>query len=98
MVLLMIYTISGWLSAGVGLFSLVLFLPGVFQEKYVSQLEAKYLTEESDTKDILDTKPDLLGIGACVFAFFMYLFNFILLETIGTPLCMEQLGWSEQKR
>jgi len=30
-----------------------------------------------------------------VFAFFMYLFNFILLETIGTPLCMQQLGWDE---
>ena len=40
-------------------------------------------------------KPDLIAIGACVFAFFMYLFNFILLETIGTPLCMQQLGWDE---
>ena len=90
------YTISGWLSAGVGLFSLVLFLPGVFQEKYVSQLEAKYLNEESGSPgDILAVKPDLFAVGACVFAFFLYLFNFILLETIGTPLCMQQLGWDE---
>ena len=39
------YTISGWLSAAVGIVSFVLFLPGVFQEKYVAQLEAKHLNE-----------------------------------------------------
>jgi len=91
------YTISGWLSAGVGVISFILFLPGVFQEKYVAQMEAKFLKEEagSDGQDILDVKPDFVAVAACIFAFFMYLFNFILLETIGTPLCMQQLGWDE---
>jgi hypothetical protein len=28
----------------------------------------------------------------------VFLFNFILLETIGTPLCMQQLNWNEEKR
>ena len=90
------YTISGWLSAAVGLFSLVLFLPGVFQEKYVAQMEAAHLNEESDNKnDILAIKPDPVALFSCLFAFFIFLFNFILLETIGTPLCMQQLGWDE---
>ena len=90
------YTISWWLSAAVGIVSFVLFLPLVFQEKYVAELEAKHQNEESgNTNDILAVKPDLIAVGACVFAFFIYLFNFILLETIGTPLCMQQLGWDE---
>jgi hypothetical protein len=35
---------------------------------------------------------------SCTFSFFVFLFNFILLETIGTPLCMQQLNWNEEKR
>merc|ERR1719219_2894890 len=40
-------------------------------------------------------KPDTPALVALITAFFVLLFNFILLETIGTPLCMQQLGWTE---
>jgi len=90
------YTISGWLSAAVGFISLCLFLPGIFSEHYVAKIEAQRLRTEDDTQAELD-RPDLLAVFSCTLSFFMFLFNFILLETIGTPLCMEQLGWSEQK-
>jgi hypothetical protein len=43
-------------------------------------------------------RPDLLAVVSCTFSFFVFLFNFILLETIGTPLCMQQLNWNEEKR
>jgi len=92
------YTISGFVSAAVGLISLVLFLPGIFKESYVAQLEAAHMAEESDghhAHNIADVKPDAVAILACIFCFFVFLFNFILLETIGTPLCMHQLGWDE---
>jgi len=44
------------------------------------------------------SRPDLFAVTSCAVSFFVFLFNFILLETIGTPLCMDQLGWDEGKR
>ena len=46
----------------------------------------------------LFVRPDMVAVVSCTFSFFVFLFNFILLETIGTPLCMQQLGWSEETR
>merc|ERR1719341_138762 len=90
------YTISGWLSAVVGLISLVLFLPGIFSEHDVAVLEAQRLQNTQNNSHDELPRPDLLAVFACVSSFFMFLFNFILLETIGTPMCMEQLGWDEK--
>lgn len=89
------YTISGWLSAGVGLISFILFLPGIFKEHYVAIKEAQYINKETNNTTPL-ARPDMVAVVSCTFSFFVFLFNFILLETIGTPLCMQQLGWSEE--
>jgi len=94
------YTISGLVSAAVGVVSLILFLPGIFKESYVAELEAAHMAEETEghhAHNIKDIRPDMLALSSCVFCFFIFLFNFILLETIGTPLCMHQLGWSEKQ-
>ena len=90
------YTATGWLGAIVGLLSLLSFSPWTFTEYNVSQAEAEQLNKEADSsQDILTMKPDTPALVALITAFFVLLFNFILLETIGTPLCMQQLGWSE---
>jgi len=93
------YTIPGWISCVVGLISFVLFLPGIFQERYVSQKEAEHLAKVAggQTEDIMAAKPDLLAILVCLFGFFIFMTNYILLETIGVPLCQQQLGWSEEE-
>jgi len=92
------YTITGWLSAAVGIISLISFFPGIFTEHNVASKEVAQINEESNGKeDILSIKPDLYAVAALIFAFFVFLFNFILLETIGTPLCMQQLGWEESE-
>lgn len=93
------YTIPGWLSVCVGLLSLLLFLPQVFQESYVSQKEAEHLAKIGGrgAADLLDTKPDMIAVGTCLLGFFMFMTNYILLETIGVLLCQQQLGWAEDK-
>ncbi|XP_023341021.1 major facilitator superfamily domain-containing protein 8 [Eurytemora carolleeae] len=90
------YTISGWLSAGVGIISFILFLPGIFSEHYISKIEAERI-KTNDNEKIELGRPDLFAVTSCAVSFFVFLFNFILLETIGTPLCMDQLGWDEGK-
>ena len=92
------YTITGWLSALVGLVSMISFMPGIFSEHYVSKKEAAQINKDNKTsEDILSVKPDLWAVTALVFCFFVFLLNFILLETIGTPLAMQQLQWTESQ-
>ena len=88
------YTITGMLSAAIGCISLVTFMPGIFSEHYVSKKEAAQVNISSK-EDILSVKPDIYALLNLVFAFFVLQLNFILLETIGTPLAMEQLQWDE---
>jgi len=90
------YTVTGWISAGLCILSMITFMPGIFTEHSVAEKEAAQINEESETKtDIMSLKPDLPPVFALVFGFFVFQFNFILLETIGTPLCMQQLEWEE---
>ena len=37
-------------------------------------------------------RPDLIAVGACLFGFFVFFVNFVVLEVIGVPLCQQQLG------
>jgi len=90
------YTVTGWISAGLCILSMITFLPGIFTEHSVAEKEAAQINEESENKtDIWTLKPDLPPVFVLVFGFFVFQFNFILLETIGTPLCMQQLEWEE---
>ena len=34
----------------------------------------------------------MVAVGACLFGFFIFYVNFVVLETIGVPLCQQQLG------
>ena len=91
------YTSTGWFSVALGLLSLLSFSPWTFKEYNVAVKEAEQLNTEADTnQDLMSMKPDLVALSALIVAFFVLLFNFILLETIGTPICMQQLGWDEE--
>ena len=90
------YTATGWFSVAVGFLSLISFSPWTFKEYNVAVKEAEKLNKETNhSQDIMSMKPDIPAIAALALAFFVFLFNFILLETIGTPICMQQLGWDE---
>merc|ERR1719481_1250058 len=95
------YTVCGWFSCLVGFIRLILYMPCIFKESNVASKEAEYLSKEvggtTSVSDLLHTRPDMLGVGACLFGFFVFMTNFVLLETIGTPVCMQQLGWDEAK-
>ena len=90
------YTITGWLSALVGCITLATFMPGFFSEHYITVTTGTNVQADQD-KDVgsEEQTPNKFALVSLIFAFFIFSFNFILLETIGTPLCMQQLEWEE---
>lgn len=51
-------------------------------------------TEEETLKSI---KPDYIASWTLICAFFVLVFNFVLLETLGTSLTMDQFAWSKKE-
>ena len=52
----------------------------------------KNFTCKYGLKPISNHRPDLIAVGACLFGFFVFFVNFVVLEVIGVPLCQQQLG------
>ncbi|XP_015610069.1 major facilitator superfamily domain-containing protein 8 isoform X2 [Cephus cinctus] len=90
------YTMAGWINVVMGLFNFVLFLPWNFKERKIAAREAMRdqgkATEEETWKSM---KPDYLASWTLICAFFVLVFNFVLLETLGTSLTMDQFAWSK---
>merc|ERR1719341_371654 len=62
---------------------------------FSSNLEAIEDKDESDTP--VAKYPPILPTFTCTYNFFAFLFNFVLLETIVTPLAMDQWGWGQEE-
>ncbi|XP_031841265.1 CLN7/MFS domain-containing 8 [Nomia melanderi] len=92
------YTMPGWINVLMGILNFVMFLPWIFKERRIAIREAMRnqgkVSEEETLKSI---KPDYLANWTLICAFFVLVFNFVLLETLGTSLTMEQFGWSEKE-
>lgn len=90
------YTAPGWANVFLGIINFFLFLPIFFQDKRVAAREQMIIhgkeTEKETWKAI---KPDYLTAWALIFSLFVFVFNFVLLESLGTPLTMEQFAWTK---
>ncbi|KAL1138471.1 hypothetical protein AAG570_008534 [Ranatra chinensis] len=92
------YTASGWISAALGVINLILLFPIFFQERTIAAKEAMILsgaaTEKAAWKEV---KPDYISTWTLIMAFFIFSFNFVLLETLGTSLTMDQFAWTKEE-
>lgn len=92
------YTMPGWINVAMGILNFALFLPWNFTEHRIAIREAMRnegkQTEEETLKAI---KPDNLAAWTLICAFFVLVFNFVLLETLGTSLTMDQFAWSKSE-
>ncbi|XP_037047461.1 major facilitator superfamily domain-containing protein 8 [Bradysia coprophila] len=90
------YTAAGWLNVFMAIGNFCLFLPIYFKEKRIAAKEIMKLqgkqTEKETWKGI---KPDYFSCWTLIVAFFVLVFNFVLLETIGTSLTMDQFAWTK---
>ncbi|EZA60276.1 Major facilitator superfamily domain-containing protein [Ooceraea biroi] len=92
------YTAAGWINVIMGVINFILFFPWNFKEHKIAIKEAMRnegkATEEETWKAI---KPDYLASWTLICAFFVLVFNFVLLETLGTSLTMDQFAWSKKE-
>ncbi|XP_017876594.1 major facilitator superfamily domain-containing protein 8 [Ceratina calcarata] len=92
------YTMPGWINVIMGIVNFILFLPWNFTEHRIAIREAMRdegkQTEEETWKAIM---PDHLGAWTLIGAFFVLVFNFVLIETLGTSLTMDQFEWSKSE-
>ncbi|XP_076246546.1 CLN7/MFS domain-containing 8 [Calliopsis andreniformis] len=92
------FTMTGWINVILGVLNFVLFLPWNFKEHRIAIREAMRdegkATEEETLKCI---KPDYVASWTLICAFFVLVFNFVLLETLGTSLTMDQFAWSKKQ-
>lgn len=92
------YTAAGWINAILGLVNFLLFLPWCFKERNIAAREAMLARGTNSEKEALKAlKPDKLSSWTLVLAFFVLVFNFVLLETLATSLTMDQFAWSKQQ-
>lgn len=90
------YTAAGWINVLLGMFNFYIFLPNVFREHRIAAKEAMIMKGMDNEKDTWKSmKPDYLSSWTLITAFFVLVFNFVLLETLGTSLTMDQFGWSK---
>ncbi|XP_066253732.1 major facilitator superfamily domain-containing protein 8 [Euwallacea similis] len=92
------YTATGWINVFLALINIYLFMPHVFREHKIAAKEAMLKQGKNDEKATWKgIKPDYFGAWTFIIAFFVMVFNFMLMETLGTPLTMDQLGWSKDE-
>ncbi|SPP77519.1 major facilitator superfamily domain-containing protein 8 isoform X1 [Drosophila guanche] len=92
------FTGSGWINVIMSMCNFMMFLPGVFEEHKIAAREVMVMqggTSERDTwKGI---KPSYLSAWTLIVAFFVLVFNFVLLETLGTSLTMDMWAWTHEQ-
>ncbi|XP_062129736.1 major facilitator superfamily domain-containing protein 8 isoform X2 [Drosophila sulfurigaster albostrigata] len=92
------YTASGWINVLMSMSNFVMFLPFIFQEHKIAAREIMVLqggTSERDTWKAI--KPNYLSAWTLIVAFFVLVFNFVLLETLGTSLTMDMFAWTNDE-
>lgn len=92
------YTAAGWLNVTLGIINFILVLPVFFKEKSIAAREAMLLTSATNEREAWKSvKPDYLSVWTLIVAFFILSLNFVLLESLGAPLTMDQFAWSNKE-
>lgn len=90
------YTAAGWINVLLAVINFVMFLPAIFKEKKIATKEAMQRQGVESEKDTYKgKKTDYLSVWTLIVAFFVLVFNFMLLETLGTSLTMDQFAWTK---
>lgn len=76
------YTAAGWINVIMGVLNFCMFLPFVFKEHRIAAKEAMMRHgKESEEAAWKALKPDYISSWTLIIAFFVLVFNFMLLET-----------------
>ncbi|KAJ9599283.1 hypothetical protein L9F63_010240, partial [Diploptera punctata] len=92
------YTAAGWINVLLGIFNCILFLPSLFQERRIAAREAMmHHGMESEEETWKQIKPDYLSTWTLIVAFFVLVFNFVLLETLQHCVDLTWFAWTKKQ-
>lgn len=87
------YTVPGWVNVVLGFVNIALFLTNLFNDHNIAVREQMLLQGKVTAKETYKTvKIDHLVIWSLIFSYFIVAFNLVILETLGTPLSMDQVN------
>lgn len=90
------YTAAGWINVLFSICNVYLFFPSIFKEHKIAAREAMLKQGKEKEEDTWKQhKPDYFATWTLLVSFFVLVFNFMLLETLGTPVIMDQFGWAK---
>ncbi|XP_061387994.1 major facilitator superfamily domain-containing protein 8 [Musca vetustissima] len=92
------YTACGWINVVMSVGNLIMFMPVIFEERRVAAREIMIMQGKTSEKETWKSiKPNYISAWTLIVAFFVLVFNFVLLETLGTSLTMDQFAWSNEQ-
>lgn len=87
------YTVPGWVNVVLGFTNIALFVPSLFNDHKIAVREQMLLQGKETAKETYKTvKIDHVVIWSLIFSYFIVAFNLVILETLGTPLSMDQVN------
>ncbi|KAG5677633.1 hypothetical protein PVAND_007374 [Polypedilum vanderplanki] len=91
------YTVPGLINTILGAINIFFFLPHIFVDHNIAVREQMALQGKESAKETYKSvKIDYLVTCALIFSYFIVCVNLVLLESLGTPLTMDQFGFSRK--
>lgn len=92
------YTATGWINVLVAIINGIILLPFIFKERSIAVKEAMVIQNETSEKKAIDAyKIDLVSAWTLIVAFFVIVLNFVIFESLGTPIVMEQFAMTNKE-
>lgn len=91
------YTAPGWVNVVLGIVNMFLFVPKFFKDSNIALKEQIVKDGKENSKDAsISSKLDYVSIFSLIFSYFIVTFNLVILESLGTPLTMDQFAFSRE--
>lgn len=95
---LSMYTAPGWVNVVLGAINIVIFLPHIFKDHNIAVREQMMLQGKQNAKETWkSSKIDYLLTWSLIFSYFIVAFNLVILESLGTPLTMDQFAFTKKE-
>lgn len=95
---LSMYTAPGWVNVLLGIVNMIVFLPHFFTDHNIAVREQMMIQGKESVKDMWKSaKIDYLITWSLIFAYFIVSFNLVILESLGTPLTMDQFAFTKKE-
>lgn len=95
---LSMYTAPGWINVFLGLVNMSFYMPRFFKDHHIAVKEQMALQGKENAKETWKSvRIDYLLAGSLIFAYFIVTFNLVILESLGTPLTMDQFAFTKKE-